>query len=176
MIILKDMKILLRKYILKLFPYVLIIIGTYYISAHFYQFALINGDSMQPTYHSMQIIILDKYTHEYNRGDTIAFYSKELDATLFKRIVALPGDTIQILNNTLYINKKSYSYYESLNSLNIDYDQIAYSGIAIDEVILNADSYFVLGDNLTQSKDSRYPSIGCINSHDIIGKVITSPQ
>jgi len=167
------MKISFFKHFKKIFPYILIIIGAYYISTNFYQFALINGNSMLPTYHSMQIVILDKTGQKYDRGDTIAFYSRELDTILFKRLIGLPGDTIQILDNILYINEIPYSDYDSLNIPELKYNEIVYSGIAKNKITLKSDSYFVLGDNLSESKDSRYPNIGCVNSENIIGKVIT---
>lgn len=67
-----------------------IIIFTYYVSSNWYQLLLIHGDSMNPTYHNMQFVMIDKYSGGYTYGDVIAFQCDNLDSVLVKRIVACP--------------------------------------------------------------------------------------
>ena len=154
---------------------ILLIISTYFTSRFLLQFALIQGKSMEPTYHSMQLVMVSKCSSQYDRGDVILFYSDSPDAVLIKRIIGIPGDTIQIKKSTLYINDKPYTQDSCLQSLSVAYNDIKYAGIAEQPITLDTSSYFVLGYNLFQSKDSRYQNIGCVQSQYILGKVISFP-
>ena len=64
----------------------LIVLMAFFISKNYYQFMLIQGDSMNPTYHNMQIVVLNKFDKNYKIGDVIAFQCDELDCVLVKRI------------------------------------------------------------------------------------------
>lgn len=152
----------------------LLLIAAYLVSRHVLQFVLIDGRSMEPTYHSMQLVMINKLNRSYERGDVICFYSASTDSILIKRIIGMPGDTVQITNNLLCINEKPYYSYDALNTQSVRYDSITYAGIAENKLKLDNTSYFVLGDNLSESKDSRYDYIGCISSTSIYGKVIPS--
>lgn len=143
----------------------MIIILAYYISENWYQVSLIQGDSMQPSYHNMQFIVLDKRNREYSYGDVIAFQCENLDAVLVKRIVACPGDWVIIENGILYVNDKVSSVFTQEYTF-------AYDGVAQEYVILEEGQYFVIGDNLRKSKDSRYAEVGCVYDDDILGRVI----
>lgn len=121
---------------------------------------------MLPTYHNMQLVLVDKYSNEFHYNDVIIFTNEKLNATLIKRIIAIPGDTVQIIDGIVYVN--------NIPSPFLTQDRlISYSGIASSPLHLSSDEYFVLGDNYEKSKDSRYPEIGCINSDVILGKVYT---
>ena len=137
----------------------------WYISTFWYQFILILGQSMQPSYYNWQIAILSKRSDNLKIGDVIAFKSDALDSVLIKRIVAAPGDILQIKDGILYTN--------GLPSTEILSDSyISFSGIAQEPIILSVDEYFVLGDNYEYSKDSRYEEIGCIKRSNIIGEIL----
>ncbi|MBQ6994547.1 MAG: signal peptidase I [Lachnospiraceae bacterium] len=159
----------MKKYFIKRktpFTITIIILVTWYISSNWLQFALIQGDSMLPTYHNMQLVLVDKYSNEFHYNDVIIFTNEKLNATLIKRIIAIPGDTVQIIDGIVYVN--------NIPSPFLTQDRlISYSGIASSPLHLSSDEYFVLGDNYEKSKDSRYPEIGCINSDVILGKVYT---
>ena len=143
----------------------IIVLITWYISSNWVQFALIQGDSMLPTYHNMQLVLIDKHSTEFKYNDVIVFSNDELEATMIKRIIAMPGDTIQIVDGTVYV--------DNIPSPLIPKDQpLSYSGIASSPLYLSANEYFVLGDNFEESKDSRYPEIGCIKQHTILGKLL----
>ena len=141
--------------------------SAFLISHFWFQFVLIQGTSMIPSYRPWQLATIYKRADTLESGDVIAFQCDSLNALLIKRIVACPGDTVQIQNGILYINgsqKQPVSIYGS----------ITYAGTAQDPITLSADEYFVLGDNIEDSKDSRYPEIGCIKKKDIWG--IITPQ
>ena len=120
---------------------------------------------MLPTYHNMQLVLVDKHSNEFHYNDVIVFTNEKLNATLIKRIIAIPGDTIQIIDGIVYVN--------NIPSPFLTGDKfISYSGIASSPLHLSSDEYFVLGDNYEKSKDSRYPEIGCIKHDTILGRII----
>ena len=158
----------MKKYFIKRkipFTITIIVLVTWYISSNLVQFALIQGDSMLPTYHNMQLVLVDKHSNEFHYNDVIVFTNEKLNATLIKRIIAIPGDTVQIIDGIVYVN--------NIPSPFLTQDRlISYSGIASSPLHLSSDEYFVLGDNFEESKDSRYPEIGCIKHDTILGRII----
>ncbi len=136
-----------------------------YISTNLYQVMLIQGDSMLPTYHSWQFTLLDKRIEDFYSGDVVAFTCDGAKGVLVKRIVAVPGDSVQIKDKILYVNGSPVEQELVTAELN-------YSGIAEQKIILSEEEYFLLGDNYEYSKDSRYEEIGCIRQEQILGKVI----
>ena len=134
------------------------------ISARFFQVMLIRGDSMAPSYRHMQFVLVDKRGTEYRRGDVIAFRCEPVSEVLVKRIAAAPGDTVWIEDKTLFVNGEASPLYEPGA-----FDE---AGVLSGKRILAEDEYFVIGDNLRESKDSRYEEIGTVRARDIIGRVM----
>ncbi len=120
---------------------------------------------MEPSYHNWQLVLLDKHTGHYGCGDVVAFRCEELGAVLVKRVVAVPGDTVQIVDGILY--KNGMPAEEILAK-----GYLTYAGIAEQKVTLVEGEYFLLGDNYEESKDSRYEAVGCVQEKDILGKVV----
>ena len=125
---------------------------------------LIQGKSMEPTYSHMQLVVLNRHNRVFARGDVIAFRCDGLSGVLIKRVVAGPSDTAQIVDGTLFVNGQVSQIYPDAGS-------ITYSGILADPVTLGDGQYLVLGDNLSESKDSRYAEVGIVSEADIFGKV-----
>ncbi|MBP3544380.1 MAG: signal peptidase I, partial [Lachnospiraceae bacterium] len=125
------------------------------------------GYSMEPALTNADKVLIDKlYYHfeEPERGDIIMFQSKSDEEQYYmKRIVALPGETVQIKNGILYIDGIVHEGDE-------DTEKILNAGLAEDEIILAEDEYFVLGDNFNNSEDSRFASIGNIKRSNIVGR------
>ena len=144
---------------------VCVVIFSYYVSANWYQLSLIHGESMSPAYHNMQFVVIDKHYREYTYGDVISFSCPNLDAVLVKRIAACPGDVVMIKDGTLYVNDTVSSVYGQKNLFE-------YSGIVQESLYLGENQYFVIGDNIEESKDSRYDEVGSVYTDDIIGRVI----
>ena len=95
----------------------------------------------------------------------IAFQCAGLGTVLVKRIVAYFGDTVQIKDGVLFVNRTRSSIYGQ-DAVFED------AGITEEEIVLEEGKYFVIGDNVTMSKDSRYEEVGVVKEKDIIGKVI----
>lgn len=142
-----------------------ILLATLYVSNNWYQLLLIHGESMSPSYHNMQLVVLDRHSGEYTYGDVVAFQCDSLNALLIKRIAACPGDDVIIKDRLLFVNDKVSTVFPQ------EYI-FEYPGIAFETVHLEDGQYFVIGDNMAQSKDSRNPVVGCIRIGDIWGKVI----
>lgn len=123
----------------------------------------ISGDSMSPTLKHDEIVVLFKTDH-IDRGDLIGFYYQ--GKILLKRVIALPDDVIVIDGEgNVYINEElliePYVTEKSLGECNLEFPYT---------VPLN--SYFVMGDQRTNSVDSRNSVIGSVTQEDIIGKVL----
>lgn len=125
----------------------------------------VQGSSMEKTLQNGDQLIVQKisyYRHEPERFDVVVF-EKEQHINYIKRIIGLPGEKIQIINGFIYINHKQLSEKYG-NSLIED------PGIAINEIILGWDEYFVLGDNRDGSIDSRQAEVGIVKRNQITGK------
>lgn len=147
-----------------LFFTVSIIIFSYFVSSNWFQIVLIHGESMSPSYHNMQLVIINKYSKNYTYGDVIAFQCEGLNTVLIKRIVACPGDKVQIQEGQLHVNNQISKVFLL--------DTFEYVGIAQNTILLEDGQYFVIGDNIAQSKDSRYPEVGLISKEEILGIII----
>lgn len=125
------------------------------------------GHSMETTLHDGDHLIIDKLSYRLSkpkRYDIIVFpYS--LGVYYIKRIIGMPGETIQIIDGSIYIDG-------SLLLENYSYEYISDPGEAFDEVILGNDEYFVLGDNRNHSADSRSQDVGTIAKDKIVGKAL----
>jgi signal peptidase I len=126
------------------------------------------GDSMQTTLQNNDKIIVNKFSYRLSkpkRFDVIVFKQSDKEHSYLnvKRIIGLPGETIQIDNGSIYINGEVIT--EPMVT-----ETIKNSGLAEEAIKLEENEYFVLGDNRNNSEDSRFANIGNILFSDIIGK------
>lgn len=144
-----------------------VLVLTFLIVRYVGQRTQVIGESMYPTLYDGDNLIVDKISYRFKdpeRYDIIVFpYQYEDNTYYIKRIIGLPGETVQITDGVIYING---------NVLDEDYGRevMLGSGLAADEIQLGADEFFVLGDNRNESKDSREPAVGNIERDDIIGR------
>ena len=132
----------------------------------------VDGDSMVPTLHDHDRLILNKVS-TVDRFDVIVFDAPDDPGKQYiKRVIGLPGDTVEVQDDQLYINGKEYSenYLDSsLYQLEAweNYTEDFSLSSLVDKQQVPADSYFVMGDNRLNSKDSR--SFGFVKKEQVIG-------
>lgn len=141
---------------------------TYLVITYVGQRTEVIGTSMEYTLSDGDNLIVDKISyrfHDPERFDIIVFpYQYKEDTYYIKRIIGLPGETVQIDDNgTIYINGKELK--ESYGR-----EVIKNPGTAAEPIKLGEGEYFVLGDNRNASSDSRDPSVGIIKRDDIVGR------
>lgn len=137
---------------------------------HTYVFAraTVQGPSMQPTLQNNDILFLEKISTETSnvkRGQIVVFDSKDENGDYYiKRVIGIAGDTVEIKNGHVYLNGSmlNESYLSSNNITEPSTDESKY--------IVPDGSVFVLGDNRTNSKDSRV--LGPIKIKDLKGHAV----
>jgi signal peptidase I len=149
--------------------YILIIIGlTYLIITFVGQRTRVSGSSMETTLSNGDNLIVDKLTYHFKepkRYDIIVFpYKYEENTYYIKRIIGLPGETVQVIDGYTYING------EQLAGDIYGAEVMESAGIAAEPITLGEDEYFVLGDNRNHSSDSRDPSVGILKRKDLMGR------
>ncbi|WP_296032712.1 signal peptidase I [Dorea sp.] len=149
--------------------YILIIIGlTYLIITFVGQRTRVSGSSMETTLHNGDNLIVDKLSYRFRdpkRYDIIVFpYKYEENTYYIKRIIGMPGETLQIKDGYVYIDG------EQLTSDIYGNELIEDPQTAEDPVTLGEDEYFVMGDNRNHSMDSRDPSVGVLKKSDLMGR------
>ena len=131
-----------------------------------------NGSSMKPVLESGDVVLMNRLSYDIgkpNRLDVVVF-EREGQQPGIKRIIGLPGETIQIKDGQILIDGETYQE-------NGEFPGIENAGVAETKVTLGNGEYFVLGDNRNNSEDSRYADMGNVKKRNIIGKVwfIASP-
>ncbi|MDE6387145.1 MAG: signal peptidase I [Lachnospiraceae bacterium] len=126
------------------------------------------GDSMEPVLYNGQEILMNRVLYRLSlpkRGDVIVFLPNGNQNSHYyvKRVVGLPGETVQIKDGSVYINGVLLEEDDS-------FDKMAEAGIAENELELASDEFFVLGDNRNSSEDSRSGNVGAVKKDNIIGK------
>ncbi len=134
------------------------------------------GDSMNPVLSNGDVVLVNRILYNATvpkRGDIIVFKPRGNQNSHYyiKRIVGLPDETVEIVDNSVFINGEK---------LTEDYDttEISDAGTAFDEIKLGPDEYFVLGDNRQNSEDSRDANVGNVKRSYIYGKAwfVASPR
>lgn len=147
----------IRKIIKELLPYVITIVVVLLVKRYIFTPVIVNGPSMMNTLHNKDVMILDKIGMRLNgidRFDIVVIQTK--NSKIIKRVIGLPGETIQYKDNKLYINDKEL---EDPYGSEVTYD--------FEKIEIPKNNYYVLGDNRTDSVDSRI--LGVISQENILG-------
>jgi len=130
---------------------------------------IVRGESMDPTYADGQYLIVDELTYrtkEPERGDVIVFkYPKDPSKYFIKRIIGLPGDKVSINNGIVTIISKEYPDGKVLNEPYLKEISFENTGDT-----MGVNEYYVMGDNRSNSLDSRI--WGALPTKNITGRVI----
>ncbi|MCI9427143.1 MAG: signal peptidase I [Eubacterium sp.] len=133
------------------------------------------GQSMSPTLENRQEILVNRFIYSITNpkpNDIVVFLpnGNEKSHYYVKRVIAVPGDKVQIKDGAVYVNGELFDEKAETAAI-LD------AQLAAEEIELGEDEYFVLGDNRNNSEDSRYANIGNVKKEYIIGKAwfIVSP-
>ena len=123
---------------------------------------------MDPTLNAGDVLLVDRMAYRFStpkRGDIIVYKTGDdkKASTHIKRIIGLPGETIQIKDGQILIDGETYQE-------NGEFPGIENAGVAETKVALDSGEYFVLGDNRNDSMDSRMAEVGPIAGERIIGR------
>lgn len=134
------------------------------------------GDSMKPVLENGDVVLVNRIVYNASkpkRGDVIVFKPKGNKNSHYyiKRIVGLPGESIEIIENSIFINGEKLE--EDYQTTNIDD-----AGVVTEKLTLGSDEYFVLGDDRENSEDSRNADVGNVKRDYIYGKAwfVSSPK
>ncbi|MEK3890279.1 signal peptidase I [Bacillus sp. FSL K6-3431] len=129
------------------------------------------GESMEPTFQDKDRVLISKIS-DVQRFDMIVFQAPDADEKYIKRVIGLPGDSVVMKNDILYINGKAVdepylkeNKEEAFGNLTGDFSLKELTG----ETRVPKRLLFVMGDNRLRSKDSRI--FGFISDDSIIGEV-----
>lgn len=152
---------------LLILPFIIIYISSNYIL----HFATVVSGSMSPTVRTGDYVIINRLAYAVNepeRGDIVSFDNKEINMNMIKRIIGLPGETIEIKNGNVYINGEI-----------LEEDYLRY-GTVTAPLLTNSifhvpdNCYFMLGDNREHSTDSRFWQNPYIPLDDFVGELLVA--
>ena len=162
------------------------------LSVFVFNRTVVEGISMENSFKNQDVLITSLFYTDIKRGDVVVFYSDNQDGRSFlpnmfstlwqtringastrdifvKRIIGLPGDTVEIKNKSVYVNDLALEELYVKNDWKCDKDGSKQS-INSPKTSVPLDNYFLMGDNRGCSQDSR--ELGPISKRAIVGKVI----
>ena len=159
-----------------IFEIAVVVLIAFVLVLFFGQMRSNTGQSMETTLSDGDHVLIDTFSYRIGtpkRNDIIAFKpnGSSTSHSYIKRVIGLPGETVQIKDGMIYINGKVYLE-------KTDYPAITNPGLAAEEITLGVTEYFVLGDNRKNSEDSRSADIGKVKRSYIYGKAwfVASPK
>lgn len=150
-----------------LFYLVLVIVLVYLIINYVGNRTQVEGSSMEPALSNGDNLIVEKLSYHFrepSRYDIVVFpYQHAEDTYYIKRLIGLPGETVQVVEGYVYIDGEKLDEHYGAEVMKTP-------GIAEEPIKLGEDEYFVLGDNRNHSSDSRDPSVGILKREQLVGR------
>lgn len=161
-------KKIIKEIIIWVVEIIAVILLAYFLVEYAAEKTTVVGESMETTLQEGDKVIINKLAYRFSkpkRFDVIVFKQsgKEHSYYNIKRIIGLPGETVQIKDGVVYINGEPITEKSAVDVINNP-------GLAVEPITLEDKEYFVLGDNRNLSEDSRFANIGNVVLDDIIGK------
>lgn len=135
------------------------------------------GNSMSPVLNSGDVVLMNQIELDFGKPERfdVVVFQREDQKTNIKRIVGLPGETVQIQDGRVWINgevlEEEKIQVEVDGEMHEEEKKIALAGLAENPVVLGEGEYFLLGDNRDSSEDSRFANVGNVKEEQIIGRV-----
>lgn len=132
---------------------------------------IVKESSMEPNFYNNDYLFVSKQAYRFKepqRGDVVIFHSSLVqengdEKLLIKRVIGLPGDRLDIIDEYVYINGEKLEETYTM-------DGTTYGDIR--NLVIPEDQYFCMGDNRDVSIDSRDPEVGCVDIDQIVGKAV----
>lgn len=140
------------KYIVAVFVVVLI------ASRFAFGLSFVDGASMEPTYHTKDVVIYNRLDKTINKGDIVSIKMPS-GSYIIKRVVATANDIVDLKEDQLYVNGEVVANGYEAQSVMVEYP-----------LQLEEDQLFILGDNALVSIDSR--TFGAMSSTQVRGKIM----
>lgn len=144
------------------------LIAVWLITSYVGQMTNVIGESMMPTLYDGDRLIIDKMSYRFNeveRFDVVVFpYKKNPSLNYIKRVIGLPGDTIDIAEGRVLVNGQPVDAQYGFDVIEDYGDNLP--------IVVPEGEFFVMGDNRNNSSDSRYIDVGTIRKEDLLGKAM----
>ncbi len=164
----KKYKHLLIQIVITLIEIAIVVFAAYAITHYGLEKMSVSGDYMNPTLKDGDEVLVNKMSYiisSIKRNDVVVIKQEGSGHSYYSvaRVMGLPGETVKIEDGYLYINGKQLE--EKYN-----FPVMENGGLALEDIILDEDEYFVLCDNRNESEDSRNANTGNILKKNIAGK------
>lgn len=161
-----EEKSLLRRIVSWTVDIILVIACAWFTVYTFGTEVTIAGSSMSPYMENGDVVLMNRLSYELSGPDRfdVVVFQREDSRINVKRVIGLPGETVQIYGGYVFIDGERL---EADNGL----DEVSLAGLAENPVTLGENEYFLLGDNRDSSEDSRFINIGNVQRDQILGKV-----
>lgn len=161
-----------KKYLSSIIEMIVVVVVTVCVFKFIVIPVRIEGISMENTLHNQSIALINAIgvkEENIERFDVVVLYSDELDEKIIKRVIGLPGDTIEFKNDILYVNGKVVEQ-DFLDQDFVEESKVIYNTELFTDdfkTSVGEHEFFVMGDNRLRSTDSR--ELGTFTVDDMIG-------
>lgn len=155
----------IKEFIKDSLKYLIVIATVFFIALFVISFEQVVGPSMKGTLDAGDVTIVNKLVYKFRtikRNEIVSINQK--DKIMVKRVIGLPGEHIEYKDNKLYVNGSLVLE----NNISVETKDFKLEDIGYETI--PKDMYFVLGDNRTNSSDSR--EFGLVKKDEIIGKIV----